>query len=66
MYDVLIEQQDNYWATITTIYSDEALLFYTYLRYCKWRLDNGKLLDSESFNEFLCIEQNNVFRNMKW
>lgn len=64
LYDLFIVQQESYWATSGSIYTDQTICFYTFLRYydiCK-RLNNEP--NPTDFNLELSKELHNVFQNM--
>lgn len=50
IYDLFIIQQNNFWATTTSIYSDYTMLFYTFIRYCE---SEKEKLNSSDFNLLL-------------
>lgn len=50
IYNLFLVQQENYWATTTSNYSDYTMIFYTFIRYCE--KENGEL-NANDFNTWL-------------
>ena len=63
IYDLFLNQQNEYWATTTSIYSDYTILFYTFIRYCQYCLEEKKNMNPNDFNNFLNYEYDCRYNN---
>ena len=64
LYDLFIIQQEAYWATGGTVYSDQTVCFYTFLRYYDYCRVNDKAPNASDFNSMLTEELSDNFVSM--
>ena len=60
MYKLFLEQQESYWSTTTSIYSDYTMVLYTMIRYCQDCIVHNINMNNIDFNESLITEYKNV------
>ncbi len=64
LYDLFICQQASYWATSGSFYGDQAVCFYTFLRYYDYCHKNNQIPNATDFNLMLIDELQDSFRDM--
>lgn len=72
LYQVFIIEQGSYWSTMTFSYADQAILFYTLIRYFnKYEtFEDYRKIDNQQhaieYNKDVLIELEYTFENMVW
>ena len=61
LYNLFIVQQESYWATSGSIYNDQSVCFYTFLRYYDYCQNGKKIPNPSDFNLMLSKELQNIF-----